>query len=536
MLAHAALFALAFHPAALWPLAFLCAAPLGRLVGAARLRQALLGGFAGFLLGGGAAVHWLALFGLVPWLATAFGFGLYGLLFATLARPMARAGWPALVWLPLAWVACESLRGRLFFWAFPWFYLGHAVYPLQAVVQVAELGGQLLVSLLVAAWNGLVLDLWNAWRPPSAPAGARPPARTAWRRLARLGWLPLAATLAAWLYGAGRLAALTPQSFVRGPEALAVQPHIPQRLKNATDFDPMRRLRDLERLTRQHARSGGSPPDLVVWPETMLPVWRASDARLPYAAVDQVPELQRRLAAVLREAGARRLIAGSLHAAWDQDRQEPVEHNSAFYLDASGTVLGRYDKMHLAPVSEYTPLQHTWPAFYRYVRENFTPGFSQFERGRGPVLFELDGFRIAPNVCFDITFSSAVRLGVLAGADAIVNVSNYAWFEDSAELDLARIHGMFRAIETRRGVLAAVNGGISHLVDPAGRIYDLVRADGRRKQIEGALRAPLLSSPERTFYVRYGDWPGLGAVGLAVLGALAALVAPDRRHRPAARP
>jgi apolipoprotein N-acyltransferase len=517
---HALLFTLSFPPFWLWPLAFVAVVPFARLVARGSRRQWLLGGFVAGMAGGGSAVHWLTLFGVVPWLGTALGFGLYGLLFAALARPMSRAGAPPMLWLPLAWVACESLRGRLFFWAFPWFYLGHAVHPVGPLTQIADLGGQLLVSLVVAIFNGLALEVWDA--AATAPAGGRGLALR--RVLVRRGWLPALLLIAGCVYGVVRVAALEQTD---GPRVLAVQPHVPQSLKNASVYDPEQRLRDLTRLTRAAARN--DPPDVVVWPETMLPIYQSPDPALPYVALDRVPQLQRWLGDLLAWARAKRLVVGSRHA--ELRDGEVYEHNSAFFVDAAGRVLDRYDKMYLAPVSEHTPLQEAWPAFYSYIRENFTPGFSQFEAGREAELWELGGFRMAPSVCFDIAFTRASLRAVRAGADAIVNVSNYAWFTDSAELDLARIHGAFRAIELRRGVVASVNGGISHFVDPDGTVVDVAAPDGRTKQVEATLVRPLRTSRVRTLYVTLGDWPGYGAVAAAALGALFSLGLLRRRAR-----
>ncbi|RME75831.1 MAG: apolipoprotein N-acyltransferase, partial [Planctomycetota bacterium] len=498
-----------------WPLAFVAVVPLAWVVVRGSRRQALLGGFVGGLLAGGAAVHWLALFGVVPWLATGVGFGLSGLVFAAVGRLLAcRGRLSPLLWLPVVWVGAAWLRGHLFFWAFPWFYLGQAIWPLDAVLQIAELGGQSLVSLLVALVNGWLLAVLIA------------PSPAARRRTLRLGVLPAALLLAAFAYGRWRLAHI---ELTDGPLVLVAQPNIPQHLKDASVYDPEKRLRDLTRLTIDAGARTRATIDLVLWPETMLPVYRSTDPALPYAALDRVPQLRSWLASILRRIRARALITGSRHV--ELRDGEVYEHNSAFCLDPQGELLCRYDKMRLAPVSEYTPFRELWPAFYRFVREHFTPGFTQFEAGSGPVLCRIGRWRIAPNVCFDIMFPDVVRRAVAAGADAVVNVSNYAWFEASAELDLAIVHGKLRAIETRRAVAASVNGGVSHFVDADGRVIELRGVGGRRKQVEATGLHRLRTSTERTPFVRWGDVGGRGSVALAAVLALWSLVRGGRRPR-----
>src|SRR5207249_4817524 len=144
----------------LFPLAWVAFAPFTVLVARARsTRYALVGGFLATMLGGGASVFWLTLFGPEPWAATAFGFGLYGLFMAAVGRPMARRlELPAVVWLPLAVCGQEYLRGHLFFWAFPWVFLGHSQYLIQPLIQSADLGGALLISFALAAFSGALAD------------------------------------------------------------------------------------------------------------------------------------------------------------------------------------------------------------------------------------------------------------------------------------------------------------------------------------------------------------------------------------------
>ena len=90
-----------------------------------------------------------------------------------------------------------------------------------------------------------------------------------------------------------------------------------------------------------------------------------------------------------------------------------------------------------------------------------------------------------------------------------------------------------RAIETRRGVVTCVNGGISAFVDPLGRTRTL-EVGGRRKQVEGLLLDRVVTSTVTSPYVRLGD-----AFAYACIAASAALLAGSvvsgRRARRAAR-
>ncbi len=520
---HAALFAASFHPLALFPLAWLAFAPLASLIARGTRAQVYWGSFLATFVGGGAAVHWLRLFGVEPWLGTAGGFGLYGLFMAFFGRSLARCGWPAALWLPIVVVAQEYIRGHWFFVAFPWVLLGHSQYPIDPLIQSADLGGASLISFVMAAASGVLAD---------AVLGAER------RRTLRSAGAVAAVVAALCIYGAIRSRTIAVVG--GGPRVLAVQANIPQELKNESERRPDL-IRTHRTLTMDAVKAApapeGAPPgaakvDLVVWPETMFPVVNARgiDPRLPYASV----AISKDLRSWVEELGSftrARILVGSIHA--EMRGRDVVESNSAFLFDPRGEIVGRYDKMFPAPMSENTPFSKTWPAAYRFLRESFVPpGFSQFEPGETVPVWDVGGWKIAASVCFDITFPESTNLAVKNGADAIVNISNYGWFKDSAELDLARVQTIFRAIETRRGVVAVCNGGISSFVDPLGRAEDIEGVDpttGRKgkKLVEGTLIRPLATSRAKTMFVALGDWCGAGSVAAAF--ALAAWARMRRR-------
>ena len=101
------------------------------------------------------------------------------------------------------WVVLEALRGRFPFGGFPWADLGVALHDVPAARALASVGGTLLVTFVIVAVNGLVLDLVLAsafprragrgagggrhrrgrgrrpWSPTSPASSRRPPATSA---------------------------------------------------------------------------------------------------------------------------------------------------------------------------------------------------------------------------------------------------------------------------------------------------------------------------------------------------------------------
>ena len=219
-------------------------------------------------------------------------------------------------------------------------------------------------------------------------------------------------------------------------------------------------------------------------------------------------------------------------------RENP--HNSYYQIvpdgQGGGKIAARYDKVECVPVSEYIPFKSEdslLHSFHRFMKSFVPPGFLVFERGKGPVLMEAGGFKLSPNICFEISFPELLRQGTAAGADVHVCPANDAWFvrggrgpkarvSKTAEIDLARAHSVFRAIENRRSVVRCVNRGVSLCVDPTGVVTDeLSRLDPETGKpltigIEGSLTVRPPITRLKSFYVRFGNLfaytCGLGAL------------------------
>src|SRR3954462_3799507 len=155
----------------IWPLAFVCFVPLLWSLREATPRQALwVGAWMGFVthLGGYTWIMYvLKVFAGAP-LPLAFlgyllvcvvpGF-LFGLMSFALVWVGRRTRWPAAALLPLALVATEFAYPLLF-----QSYTGVALMPVLPLVQIADLGGPLLLSALQAVVNGALFDAIEAWR------------------------------------------------------------------------------------------------------------------------------------------------------------------------------------------------------------------------------------------------------------------------------------------------------------------------------------------------------------------------------------
>ena len=98
-------------------------------------------------------------------------------------------------------------------------------------------------------------------------------------------------------------------------------------------------------FTRATVRPGSA--DVIAWPENAIGQPLSDD-----------PRYMQGLKQLAHDEGAYLLVGGYTWA----DSQPPAGHlhTSAYYFSPQGAIVGRYDKIHLIPYSEYTPFRG-WP-------------------------------------------------------------------------------------------------------------------------------------------------------------------------------
>ncbi|HVR21597.1 MAG TPA: apolipoprotein N-acyltransferase, partial [Polyangiaceae bacterium] len=488
------LYFLAFPGVDIWPLGFVALAPLiVALRGQAPRRAAWIGWIAGFTMTM-CGFYWL-----LEMLETFSGFGLplcvlfMAILCAYQAGRIAllgflcargeRKGWPFGLTFVLGFVASEQVFPLLF----PWFYAA-TVHPIPALVQLAELGGPILVALPLVAVNFAIAELVFARRETR---------RVRRRLVAAL----LTAPAVAALYGVVRIGSVDArvEAAPKGRVGL-VQANMSLFGKRKEKAEGLRRHLS---LTHELAREG--PLDLVVWSETsVMGAVREQDVGRA------IPER------FSREIGVPALF-GAVLVKPVADEREFAFYNSALLTDAAGDVKGRYDKQFLLAFGEYIPFGETFPALYRYSPNSsrFTPGTS---------LQPLTGgeHEIATFICYEDIVPGFVNSIVRNGnPDLLVNLTNDAWFGDTTEPWIHLALAKLRAVEHRRYFVRSTNSGVSAIIDPVGRV--VAHTDTFHARALAHTVAWLRGS---TLYEVLGDVP-FWLVSLAA--AYAALRPPPRR-------
>jgi apolipoprotein N-acyltransferase len=474
-----------------------------------------LGWLAGFVFFLG-SVYWLWHVTVAGWVLLAVYlavyFGLWGMAVVVADRRFAESGVAGrlamLLLLSAAWAGQEWLRAHVIT-GFPWNMLGASQHANSGVAlgvaQIAEFTGVYGVSCLVCFFNLALLITVERFRRERG-FGRQP-------HVEFLVAVALAAL--AWNYGVRVVLRYKPAG---DPLSVAlIQPNIPQEVKEAGLLEEnaqaqLSRTR-LQELTEQAIAQ--SQPQLILWPETATPGYLRWDAE----SIQIISNLVTRSQA--------HLMTGSMDAEGWEDPKTRRDYNAVFLARPNMKLQPPYWKKHLVVFGEYVPFER-WLPFMRYV----TPIPGSFVAGEEYVLQELTDppAKIGPLICFEDTFPYLARNFVARGATLLVNVTNDAWFKDSAAALQHAANAVFRAIETRTPLVRCANNGLSGCVDPLGRVVDYIRGDAGQGIFVTGWKTfnVLVPWPEKrplTFYVRYGDVFALACLGLTLLWAGAEVIA-----------
>jgi len=472
---------LAFPGFDVWPLAFVCLVPLFyALDWSPRLtnKQAIICSVAFGFTGMWGGYYWV-----VTMLQDFSGFPLIVcILFASLLnlaqggmlalmawlywRLRGRGWWPILA-APVAHAASELVYPMLF----PYYYANH-LHDLPLFIQIADLGGPLLVTGFVSSFNVGVYLLVRAL-VKKTPLPRRQLAIAAGVALFTVG------------YGAYRMAEVD----ARAAEAPALTVGMPQVSMGIFEKreDPWRGLEMHIEMSREMEEA--VHPDLLVWPESAYTFF------LPDGATNVKDRVMGPLSTPLLFGGLQRrnVDGGERH------------YNTAFMLDGDGEIQGTYDKTYLLAFGEYLPFGEQFPIFYEW-----SPHSGRFTPGNHVRPLPFRDYRITTMVCYEDIIPGFVRRAVNEGnPHLLVNITNDAWFGDTTEpwehLALAK----FRAVEHHRYFVRSTNSGVSAIIDPAGRVIGNTGVF-----TEETLTGEVRMMTSTTVYQYVGDWPGW--VGLIV--------------------
>jgi apolipoprotein N-acyltransferase len=406
-------------------------------------------------------------------------FGVFGLLFNWISRNTELT--PVLT-APVLWVTMEYLRSNAGFMALPWALLGHSQYLNLSIIQIASFAGVYGVSYLIVMVNTILCELsvYLLRRNQSHDDGKLLPRYT--RSIGFIGILLLSGSI---LYGFHILSQNEEENFIA---VAVVQGNIPQHRK----WDPDFMRQNLEtHITLSKEASATSSPSLIVWPESSIPETFTKNIYL----MQKISLLAKELKTYLLIGTGHRPKFGS------REFREKHYFNSAFLLSPDGGMVNRYDKIQLLPFAEYLPYKGIlpWPEHFESITDKLIPGKEE-------TLFQIEGKSFGVLICWENIFPALFRRFVEKGAHFMVNITNEAWFGETAAPYQFLSMSVYRAVENHISIARSANTGISCFIDPHGRITGIVRdSQGNSTFTEGSLTASLPVSRTKTFYTRYGD-------------------------------
>lgn len=371
----------------------------------------------------------LATLGLPAVLAVYYGFA------ALVARLLWSDGAGRIGALAVGFGLAEWLRAFLLT-GFPWNAIGYGFMPIPVMMQpVAIVGvhGMTVLAVLVCA----------------APAlfGTKKGLKTG---------VGLAAVLLAAQFGYGFWSLSQPAA--EGGKRFnvrLVQPAIDQSEK-LEGGDRAAIFKEHLRLSALPPAEGSPRPDIIVWPETSIPFILTENTDALAAIADTLDDGQI-------------LVTGAVRVEAAAAGYPPRYYNSVYVIDSSGQILAASDKVHLTPFGEYVPMEGLLREFGIDNMIALPGGFTA--ASRRSLLTLPDGTALYPLICYEIIFPDEME-GLEKGANALLNVTNDAWFGLTPgpwqHFQQARI----RAVETGLPLIRAANNGISAVVDEKGRILE----------------------------------------------------------------
>lgn len=417
-----------------------------------------------------------------PYLFEWFWIGAYGGVLLVLALAVGRVvaqrlRTPMMILLPALWTSFEFVRQELAGWIvgidFPWLKLGTALIESPRLVQQADLGGELLLTLFVAFINGVLLDLiltihrhrtlrFAYLLPQAAAAGV--------------------AMLFAIGYGQWRL---DQETFSEGPTVC---------LLGEIDLPP---ILPVERLTGSFPHDTNATPmaNLLLWPElayhhTIVD----SDSDPPDVGRQYLEETAQRLQATL--------LIGCEH------QINSARYNSVACVDPQIGLLGCYDKRSLVPGVE-------------------DDGGTAYFPGRSVGVYHLSTqqgvYCFGTAICYDLCFSEHFReLRQETEGEGSIDFFVQSGAEGQDRNDVVAYwmlrYARLRAVENRRPLVRNATLGHSALIDGNGTIRRVLPTT----PIDSPTWLGAIPLDGRfSLYTVTGDWVGgLSLTTIAVLFVL----------------
>jgi apolipoprotein N-acyltransferase len=149
-----------------------------------------------------------------------------------------------------------------------------------------------------------------------------------------------------------------------------------------------------------------------------------------------------------------------------------TSYNSILMFSPYSFNIQKYAKIMLVPFGEHVPFVEKLPLLGDFIK--WEVGISSWNIGTRKNVFNLSDLsgmtvKIAGVVCIESIYPDFVTEFTREGAELIVVVTNDSWYGNSSGPYQHKEISALRAVENRKTVVRAANGGISCIIDPLGR-------------------------------------------------------------------
>jgi apolipoprotein N-acyltransferase len=273
----------------------------------------------------------------------------------------------------------------------------------------------------------------------------------------------------------------------------------------------------------------GEKTDLLVWPETAIPLFILQPQYSDY--LGSVRSILDSLRVSLLTGLPTVVYYDSLFAPVTAQKSltpgryyEEFNSTATFVPGQSGVPVFR--KVVLVPFAERIPYAETFRFLIEPLKWNV--GIGMWGIGKDTVVFSAPlknghTVRFSSVICYESIYPDFVRQFVRRGAQFLVIITNDSWWGNTSGAYQHVSYASFRAVENRRWIVRSANGGISGLIDPTGTIHDKTKL-----YTAATIRGTIFPHDEMTFYARHGDIFAILCVAGTVILLLIALFSQRR--------
>lgn len=388
--------------------------------------------------------------------------------------------------LPFFWVFYEYLY-MITDASFPWLVLGNGLAKYTTFIQIADIIGAPGLTLIIVLFNSLIY-LSSERLKQKEKSG-----------FIYAGVLFLIYFIIMF-YGNIRISDLDQNYEV--VKAGVIQPNLdPWEKWQSKGMEEL--LSDYISLSNETIRNGA---EILIFPETAFPVYLFSgryslitDSLYKYLKAEKLSLISGMPHLIYYSANDTKPYDVKYNKAFDRYY---ATYNSIMCIDPNNpNVLQWYGKSKLVPFGERVPFVDQLPFLGDWIK--WGVGISGWNKGTEVKLLETMAngkkVKITGAICYESIYPYYVSEFSKLGSNLILVVTNDSWYGNSSGPYQHKDFAILRAIENRKSVVRAANGGISCYIDLTGKVINSTEMFTRSSKVFN-----VNLNSEITLFVKYG--------------------------------